>query len=29
MSILSEGKRISYEVVSKRGKLAAENISAA
>lgn len=29
MSTLSEGQRISYEVVSERGKLAADNISAA
>jgi CspA family cold shock protein len=29
MSTLSEGQRISYEVVSERGKLAADNIGAA
>ncbi len=29
MSTLSEGQRVSYEVVSERGKLAADNISAA
>ena len=29
MSTLSEGQRISFEVVSERGKLAADNISAA
>ncbi|MFT4582687.1 MAG: CspA family cold shock protein [Gammaproteobacteria bacterium] len=29
MSTLSEGQRISYEVVTERGKLAADNISAA
>jgi CspA family cold shock protein len=29
MSTLSEGQRINYEVVSERGKLAADNISAA
>lgn len=29
MGTLSEGQRISYEVVSERGKLAADNISAA
>ena len=29
MSTLSEGQRISYEVVSERGKVAADNISAA
>ena len=29
MSTLSEGQRISYEVVSERGTLAADNISAA
>ena len=29
MGILSEGQRINYEVVSERGKLAADNISAA
>ena len=29
MSTLSEGQRIKYEVVSERGKLAADNISAA
>jgi len=28
MSTLSEGQRISYEVVSERGKLAADSISA-
>jgi CspA family cold shock protein len=29
MSTLSEGQRISFEVVTERGKLAADNISAA
>ncbi len=29
MSTLSEGQRISYDVVTERGKLAADNISAA
>ena len=29
MSTLSEGQRISYEVVSERGKSAADNIRAA
>ncbi len=29
MGTLSEGQRVSYEVVSERGKLAADNISAA
>lgn len=29
MSTLSEGQRISYEVVTERGKLAADNIKAA
>ena len=29
MSTLSEGQRVSYEVVTERGKLAADNISAA
>ena len=29
MSTLSEGQRISYEVVSERGKLDADNISPA
>jgi len=29
MGILSEGQRVNYEVVSERGKLAADNISAA
>jgi CspA family cold shock protein len=29
MGTLSEGQRISYEVVSERGKLAADNIFAA
>jgi CspA family cold shock protein len=29
MGTLSEGQRINYEVVSERGKLAADNISAA
>jgi cold shock CspA family protein len=29
MGTLSEGQRISYEVISERGKLAADNISAA
>jgi CspA family cold shock protein len=29
MGALSEGQRISYEVVTERGKLAADNISAA
>ena len=29
MGTLSEGQRISFEVVSERGKLAADNISAA
>ncbi len=29
MSTLSEGQRISYDVVSERGKLAADNIRAA
>ena len=29
MGTLSEGQRISYEVVSERGKLAADNISSA
>jgi CspA family cold shock protein len=29
MGTLSEGQRINYEVVSERGKLAADNIKAA
>ncbi|MFT4572217.1 MAG: CspA family cold shock protein [Hyphomicrobiaceae bacterium] len=29
MTTLSEGQRVSYDVVSERGKLAADNISAA
>jgi CspA family cold shock protein len=29
MGTLSEGQRINYEVVSERGKLAADNITAA
>ena len=29
MSTLSEGQRINYDVVSERGKLAADNIRAA
>ncbi|KPK32323.1 MAG: cold-shock protein [Betaproteobacteria bacterium SG8_40] len=29
MNTLNEGQRVSYEVISERGKLAADNISAA
>jgi CspA family cold shock protein len=29
MSVLNEGQRVSYEVVSERGKMAASNLKAA